>query len=304
MSEPRAPAFKRLSSVSLGVWGLLAANVAALGLAPIASPRLIIVLLAAALGSFALVCPIASVRVCAGYTVAFVAFAQLRAIENDAGLPVHFDYVAALDKGLFLGTSPTVWLQEHLYDVGAVDALDVACAVVYLSYFLVPHVAALLLWQRGRPQFLRYVFALFATAYASLVVALFAPTAPPWLAGENGVLPYVARVVKDVINGVDRSAYGQGHHVVGANDVAAMPSVHMAMTVLVAAAAWQGGRRVRLAVVAYALAMAFSLVYAGEHYVVDVAAGTILALVAWRVASRIPARLSARLGLTATPAGS
>jgi PAP2 superfamily len=284
VSEPRFASGRSMSVAStVGVWGILAADIGALLLAPVVSLRVLAVVLACSLVAFAFVLPVPGVRACAGYAFAFIVCAQLRAVEDEAGFTVQFDYVAAVEKAVFLGSVPSRWLQEHLYDAGAVGALEIASAVVYLSYFVVPHVVALGLWRRSRAQFGRYALALFGTMYGSLVVAFFVPTAPPWLAAQEGHLPFIARIMKDLGNSADPGVYAQGYDVVGPNDVAAMPSLHMAMTALVAAAAWGGRPWVRILALAYACAMGFVLVYTGEHYATDIAAGCVLAVVAWRL---------------------
>jgi membrane-associated phospholipid phosphatase len=61
--------------------------------------------------------------------------------------------------------------------------------------------------------------------------------------------------------------------------VAAMPSLHAGMTVLIALYAIQRLRsRGRWLLLAYPVAMSTALVYYGEHYVVDVLAGALLAV--------------------------
>jgi membrane-associated phospholipid phosphatase len=218
------------------------------------------------------------------YTVAFVVFAHLRGLADETGLAAQVLYPIELDRALF-GAVPTVWLQEHLYVPGAPSAFDVACLAVYLSYFLVPHVVAFVLWRRSLERFVHYARAIVLTCYAGLAVSFVAPTAPPWLAGQLGDLSFVARIPRDIVDGVSATAYREGYEVVGANPVAAMPSLHAALTVVVAIAALRAGRVVGALGVGYALAMGFALVYLGEHYVADVLAGTLVAAVAWRVAA-------------------
>jgi len=60
-----------------------------------------------------------------------------------------------------------------------------------------------------------------------------------------------------------------------ANAVAAMPSLHTAFALLVVVVLWPYVRRwwARAVLVAFPLAMTFTLVYGGEHYVIDVLAG-------------------------------
>lgn len=75
------------------------------------------------------------------------------------------------------------------------------------------------------------------------------------------------------------------------NPVAAMPSLHAAGAAVVLLFFWSSARWwARAVLTAYALSMAFVLVYSGEHYVVDVLAGwltaTIGVTVAWLVSRR------------------
>ena len=216
--------------------------------------------------------------------LAFLLFAHLRGLADETGIPAKFDYVVDLEQTLFAGTTPTLWLQERLYAVGEIGVAEIASVAVYASYFVVPHLVALALWLRRPELFGRYAAALLGTAYLGLAVSFAVPTAPPWLAGQSGHLPFISRVVEDVTNGVDPSIYERGYEIVGANPVSAMPSLHMAMTVLVLLAAWRAKLPVRVAGLLYALAMGFALVYAGEHYMVDLAAGAAVAVLAWRVA--------------------
>ena len=71
------------------------------------------------------------------------------------------------------------------------------------------------------------------------------------------------------------------------NPVAAMPSVHFALALLIAFAAWRGPRPLRFLAAAYVLAMAFALVYLGEHYLVDLLAAALLTTLALCLATRL-----------------
>jgi membrane-associated phospholipid phosphatase len=54
---------------------------------------------------------------------------------------------------------------------------------------------------------------------------------------------------------------------------------------------WGAGRRARIGLGAYTLAMGFTLVYGGEHFVADVVAGWLAALLCFGVVSLPWARL-------------
>lgn len=214
------------------------------------------------------------------YFVAFAAFAYARGLSDETGLETAFEYAISGDRALFGGEVPTLALQHALYTPGSVSVLDGFVVAVHVSYFVVPHALALLLWMARRADFGRYATELLGAAYLGLAVSFLLPTAPPWLAGQSGSLPFVHRVVHDVLGGVDPDLYRRGYEIVGTNAVAAMPSLHMAMTAIAVVGAWRLSRRLGAVAAAYGLAMAFALVYTGEHYVVDVLAGLITAAVA------------------------
>jgi membrane-associated phospholipid phosphatase len=68
------------------------------------------------------------------------------------------------------------------------------------------------------------------------------------------------------------------------NDVAAMPSLHAALPLLLALILWRLKRPLAWAGFAYTAVLGFFLVYFGEHYVIDLVAGWALAgLVYWLV---------------------
>lgn len=77
--------------------------------------------------------------------------------------------------------------------------------------------------------------------------------------------------------------YDQTSRAVGENDVAAMPSLHTALTVTVALIMSRYGPVWRRAGIAYVCMMGVALVYLGEHYVIDELAGVALALGVWKL---------------------
>lgn len=71
------------------------------------------------------------------------------------------------------------------------------------------------------------------------------------------------------------------------NMVAAVPSLHAALTAMVSVFLWRRvSRKWRPLLVAYPLMMAFALVYSAEHYVIDLLLGWALAAVVFAVISR------------------
>ena len=195
------------------------------------------------------------------------------------------------------GRVPTVWLQEQLHTVGDVRWWDVAIVPVYMSHYLVPMVLAVVLWTSAYGLFRRYVWTLVALTLLTLATYALFPAAPPWMAGLNGYLPEVARVVSTTLEatgvGTIRSAVQRGEAY--ANAVAAIPSLHSGIPMMVLLFSWRlVGAPTRVLLVGYVVAMTFTLTYGGEHYFVDAVVGWAYAAVAvfgvaWLFRRSVPA---------------
>lgn len=209
-----------------------------------------------------------------------------RGAADSLGIGVHAHPMADFDRFVFFGETPTEWLQAHLYDPGVVHWWDVAFSAVYTSYFIVPFALAGVLWIRDRPAFLRFTRRLVTLALAGLATYVLFPAAPPWMAGEMGILHGVHRTTSigfEVLGVGTAGLFSEGQAV--ANSVAAVPSLHAAFTALVAMFLWPRVRpRLRPLLALYPLAMGLTLIATGEHYFFDVLLGWIYAgatMAAW-----------------------
>jgi len=214
-----------------------------------------------------------------------------RGAADSFGIGVHYHPMIDFDRAIF-GEVPTVWIQHQIYVPGSVQWWDVAFTLVYTSYFIVPFALAGWLWARDRLGFQRFTRRLVTLSLAGLATYIAFPAAPPWMAGEMGLIGEVHRTTGDgwKILGVGTASLfskGQG----AANMVAAVPSLHSAITTLVALFLWGRVRRKKLRplLLLYPLAMAVTLMATGEHYFFDVALGWVYAGVvmgAWTVWER------------------
>ncbi len=132
------------------------------------------------------------------------------------------------------------------------------------------------------------------------------PAVPPWLASQRGELVATHRIVRelwDYLGRHDIASAFSGSNVL-ANDVAAIPSLHGAYPVMIAAFFWRRSAGLaRSGLALYAAAMAFGLVYAAEHYVVDIVLGWLyVAGTGWALWRFWPPAASMRPGLRATGA--
>jgi membrane-associated phospholipid phosphatase len=237
--------------------------------------------------------------------IVLAAYDFSRGVADSLGIGVHAHPMIDFDRFVFLGETPTEWLQARLYQPGVVHWWDVAFTLVYTSYFIVPFAVAGVLWARDRLAFLGFVKRLVSLALAGLATYIAFPAAPPWMAAEMGLLGDVHRSVSEgwsVLGGGTAGLFSEGQAV--ANPVAAVPSLHAAFTALVAMFLWsrvRPGLRPLLAL--YPLAMGLTLIATGEHYFFDVLLGWIYAgavMAAWgwwerRAGARAPADRSAGL---------
>jgi membrane-associated phospholipid phosphatase len=222
------------------------------------------------------------------YIFGLFVYTVLRSFADQTAIPIRTQYVIHIDRALFFGNHPTGWLQERLFDPYQLRPLDWLTVQVHWSYFAVPHLAAALVWIFRRDQFPRFVALVLGTFYAGLIMYFLLPTTPPWLAADYGVLPGVTRVMDFVGGQVDPENYGRLYDAIGVpNAVAAMPSLHMAVTFAVFLFAREINRWIGRLMLVYAVVMGFSLVYMGEHYVADVLVGAIMAYVVHQLTLRL-----------------
>jgi membrane-associated phospholipid phosphatase len=199
---------------------------------------------------------------------------------------------------LLFGVVPTVWLQERLWGgPGGIDWIDYAAWLVYLTHFFGTLLVAAALWLFVPRLFRRYASMVVVVAIAGFVTYALYPAVPPWMASESGHLPPTDRIVRYVSTDAPISFFGSvwEHGAHYANDVAAVPSLHAAYSLLITLVLWRLApvwARVLLAV--YPFAMAFALVYTAEHYVSDVLLGWLYALLAFVGVNAVAARIDRR----------
>ena len=238
------------------------------------------------------------------FTAALVLYDFSRGAADSLGVPVHFTPQIDVDKFLFAGTVPTVWLQHHLITPGYIRWYEVPVTLVYLSHFIVPVTVAAVFWVRDRARFVSYAQRFVTLAFVGCATYIAFPAAPPWLGAEHGLLPELVRSSGRGLSLLHLStaskllANGQAT----ANPVAAVPSLHAAYATLVVLALWpHASSRWRAVLAAYPVAMGFALVLTAEHYVADVVLGwgyafAVVALWRWIDAARTRRRTAAVSG--------
>jgi len=220
----------------------------------------------------------------------FIGYEFLRGFAGASGIPAHYTEVIAADRVIGFGTLPTNFLQAHLYHPGQVSWIDVAATLFYFMHFAYPMILGYVLWIRDRAVFRRFAASLLGMSYAAFVFFLLVPVAPPWLASQMGYIPHVYKIIDHTLPSYTDFVYQH----MNPNRVAAFPSLHQAFPILGLLYALKVFGRRAWILALWPLAVTFSIVYLGEHYVIDAVGGAVLAPLAYLATEWTWARLRAR----------
>lgn len=202
-----------------------------------------------------------------------------RPVREAIGIAPHTYPQLDADRFMFGGDVPTVALQHAFHDPGVAHWYDYVAFFTYLSHFFVTLAVLAILWRVSYPRFREYRTLVVALATVGFVTYVAFPAAPPWLAAWNGHIEAVPRTIAEMWGhvGIAPAAALFENRGEFYNQEAAVPSLHAAYPLLLLLFFWGAGRWARAGLALYALAMALTLVYTGEHYVSDVLAGWLAA---------------------------
>jgi membrane-associated phospholipid phosphatase len=189
-----------------------------------------------------------------------------------------------LDKWLFAGHVPTVEMQKWWW-TGSMQWYDHLLIDVSKLHFVIPPLLAFALWMKRRALFFRFASSMLTLSFAAALTFLLFPSAPPWAAGKTLITPTVTKIDDSTWTSVS-SSFSLAKLITG-NPYAAIPSLHAGFAMLcflfVASLVWRKRWRWYVVVPAavYPLALSFTRVYSGDHYVIDLLAGYLYAAAAF-----------------------
>jgi membrane-associated phospholipid phosphatase len=186
-------------------------------------------------------------------------------------------YPIVSDRALGGGVLPNTRLQQRLAGLPKVGAFNRFLTWTHWLWFFEPYVALAVILVRHNQRFPRSARQLAAIFDLGCAVYFAVPTAPPWWASEQGLTDEkVRRIMVEVGEETWGSAWPKMYEALGGNPWAAMPSLHFATSVSAAISLSEAGKVEGTFGWGYALTLGFGLVYLGEHYVTDLAAGALL----------------------------
>jgi PAP2 superfamily len=194
---------------------------------------------------------------------------------------VHIDYPVEIDRILGLGEIPNLRLQRWFAEPGRIRKRDQVLVWSHWLWFAFPHGTVAYVMARHPERFPRTVALTYAVFDLGLIGYWALPTAPPWYAslhgrlGESGDIA-VRRMMVEHGEAFWKDGWEPLYSVLGGNPLAAMPSLHFATSLMGAHLLSEVGPVEGAVGWTYALTLGFALVYLGEHYLVDLLAGTAL----------------------------
>jgi membrane-associated phospholipid phosphatase len=223
-----------------------------------------------------------------------------RGAADGLGIGTNYRWAPRVDR-LLTGTVPTVWLQQHLYAGDFHRWWNVPLSLVYVSHFMLSFIILGVLWGRSRQGYHAYLWRFLGVTATSLVFFVIHPAAPPWLASDHGM---IGPVTKTAVSGLAQihlhaAVYLIREGAANVNQVAAFPSDHAAYSILPLFFFWKRARVwQRVLLVLYPLAMGFMLIVTGEHWLIDVLAGWVMAAGVSALCSAVERRHQRRHAVT------
>ena len=233
------------------------------------------------------------------FLAALLAWQFTAPVATQLATPWHLTELISADRFLFHGVVPAVWLQAHLFHPGVLEPWDVLAVVMYSLHFFTPLIVGFVLWLTNRDLFHKFAFAFVLVAVAGFATYIVYPAVPPWLAAQP-LVPYGHIYLRSpsghvylpgVRNVFDAAAYHwynayNGQISIGflhqhVDQIGAMPSQHAAFPFLcLLFLRRQFGRWAHLGWL-YIIGITFSIVYLGQHYVIDALVGFVYAAVGY-----------------------
>jgi membrane-associated phospholipid phosphatase len=212
------------------------------------------------------------------FSIILFAYQMMRGYADDLGFQVHIQELIKWELTLF-PIIPTLYLQNRFYPRPFhFHWYDFLAFCFWAFHFVLPIFFAFLLWLKARTAYFRFIFSLIFLSFAGFSCYILFPAAPPWLASQKGFLPTVNLIRLDILMSLRFENPFSWIMVHGnPNHVAAMPSLHAAYPWLVFLFSYTFFRSYGAIFLIYFIGLSFSIIYLGDHYVVDILGGMLIA---------------------------
>lgn len=220
------------------------------------------------------------------FIIYWIIYDYMKAFPNYRYASVHIADIYNFEKLLFgiadgkkLYSTPNEYWLHH-----SSTFLDVLCGIFYLCWVPVPMLFAVYLFVKHRKQLILFWLTFVLVNFLGFIVYYTFPAAPPWYIQQHGF----AFIANTPGNTAGLARFDALFHInlfhsiyaKGSNVFAAMPSLHSAYPIVVLYYAVKN--RLGYITVFFTVVMIgiwFAAVYLSHHYVIDVLAGIICAII-------------------------
>ncbi|PWU23829.1 hypothetical protein C5B42_01550 [Candidatus Cerribacteria bacterium 'Amazon FNV 2010 28 9'] len=212
------------------------------------------------------------------FLLSYFSYEFLRGLVPFVSNHVHIWTMIRFDTWMF-GAIPTIVLQRLFYTPSNLHWYDYVAVILYICHFVTPMIVGFYFWLTDRKLFKEFSWAFVTLSYCALAIYILFPAMPPWMASGKGYLPPIQEVTGVVMShflpapGAVPTIYA----IMDGNPVAAMPSLHFALPMLVFLFLLKKFKWKGVLFAPYVFGVGFAVIYLGEHYFMDVLAGGVLA---------------------------
>lgn len=218
--------------------------------------------------------------------VLWIVYNSLHLVPNYTVSAIHIKEPYDIEKLLFgfeyLGNIVT---PNEYYLENTIPILDFLTGLFYINWVSIPIAFGLYLYVKNKELFLKYSYGFFFVNLVGFAGYYVYPAAPPWYVQDYGFDLFMdvkgscaGFLSFDAIIGIPvfESIYNKN-----ANVLAAMPSLHSAFPVVVLFYAFKSkvGKFTKLFFFIFLLGIWFAAVYSSHHYIIDVIAGFLVAII-------------------------
>ncbi|MEP7202672.1 MAG: phosphatase PAP2 family protein [Ilumatobacteraceae bacterium] len=187
--------------------------------------------------------------------------------------PLQVDSVRNIDRVMFFGNDPNTVLQSHFWE-SSIRWYDKVASTTYMTHFFLAPIVMGALWATNHRQFRRFLKRFATVLGVGCLMFIVMPTAPPWMAAKNyHIIDPIVRNSSRGFSAMGFKAFTHGwqNSLDWGNAVAAMPSLHASFALIVPAffLPWLKPLWLKAVVLVFPVVMLASLVYLGEHWVID-----------------------------------
>jgi inositol phosphorylceramide synthase catalytic subunit len=219
------------------------------------------------------------------FIVYWIIFDYMKAVPNYNVSTVHIADLYNFEKKLFgINFNGQLLTPNEYWAINGNTIMDIIGGIFYLCWIPVPLGFATYLFFKNRREFLGFAITFFVVNLVGFVGYYTFPAAPPWYVHQHGFIFNPA--TKADIGGLVKFDQFFDVHIFkdiyskGSNVFAAMPSLHSAYPIIVV---YYGIRnKLKYGNIILATVMVgiwFTAVYTSHHYVLDVLAGIICAII-------------------------